>query len=136
MNTEVTILIVEDDISLAEALKGLFEHEGYTVFCASNSTETLDILSKESVALVLLDIRLGRENGLDLLHQLKSLRPEMAIIVITANGAVETSVQAMRLGADNYIIKPVDPPKLLAFMDKALEVHALRRKIIRLENRK
>ncbi|OLC53452.1 MAG: hypothetical protein AUH92_06010 [Acidobacteria bacterium 13_1_40CM_4_69_4] len=133
MATAPRILIVDDDPSVREALGMLFEHDGWNVFRAAKGEEALAAARRTPIQVALLDLRLGAENGLDLLPQFKSLRPEMSVIVITAVGTIEAAVEAMRGGADNFVVKPIDPPRLLAIVAKGLETQGLRRKTLQLE---
>ncbi|MBD3868590.1 MAG: sigma-54-dependent Fis family transcriptional regulator [Acidobacteria bacterium] len=133
MNTPGNILIVDDDLSLIESLTGLLEHAGHAVRYACNGKDALAAVGSHPTDLVLLDLRLGSEHGLDLLPRLKTLRPEMSVIMITALGTVENAVEAMRLGADNFITKPLDPPQLLAILAKGFEARELRHRSSRLE---
>lgn len=128
------ILIVDDDASLVEALTGLLGQAGYDVRSAEAAEAALDLVRREPIELALVDVRLGgTQSGLDLLPQLKLLRPEMSVIIITALGTVERAVEAMQRGADNFIEKPIDPPTFLAVVAKGLEAQALRRKALQLE---
>uniref|UniRef100_A0A7C1TAI5 Sigma-54-dependent Fis family transcriptional regulator n=1 Tax=Agrobacterium albertimagni TaxID=147266 RepID=A0A7C1TAI5_9HYPH len=127
------ILIVDDDAPLVEALTGLLGQAGYEVRSAETAEAALELVRRESIELVLLDIRLGSASGLDLLPQLKVLRPEMSVIVLTGVGTIATAVEAMQRGADNVIEKPIDPPRFLALVAKGLEAYALRRKTLQLE---
>jgi DNA-binding NtrC family response regulator len=127
------ILIVDDDASLVSALTGLLGHRGYETKCASSPAGALEAIRRRSTDVVLLDVRLGRESGLELLPKLKELRPDMSVIVFTAAGSIEMAVEAMRLGADNFLQKPVDPPRLLAIVAKGLEACRLRRRSSALE---
>lgn len=128
MPTGSRILIVDDDAELCKALTWLFQHAGYTSLCSGSSKDALDILRSEPFELVVLDLRLGTENGLDLLSQIKLVRPEISVIILTAFGTIQNAVQAMRLGADNFAVKPIDPPAFLSIVEKGLECHILRRK--------
>jgi len=127
------ILIIDDDASLVEALTGLLSSAGYEVRSAGAADDALDIVRREPIELALVDIRLGAQSGLDLLPQLKLLRPEMSVIIITGVGTIETAVEAMQRGADNFIEKPIDPPRFLAIVAKGLESYSLRRKALQLE---
>jgi len=127
------ILIIDDDTSLCEALTGLFSRAGYQVAVAETGEAALDVVRREPIELTLLDLRLGAESGLDLLPQLKLLRPEMSVIMITGVGTIETAVEAMQLGADNFVVKPLDPPRLLAIIAKGFESRRLRRRNIQFE---
>src|SRR5262245_15520492 len=118
--SEQRILIVDDDVSLAGVLQRLLQHAGYRVTSADSKELALNAVRSEPTDLVLLDLRLKKKNGLELLPQLKTIRPEMSVIMITAVGSIEDAVEAMRLGADNFIVKPVDPPRLLTVVEKGL----------------
>ena len=121
-----SIVIIDDDEALASALAGLLRHARYEVRTAASSSEALREIEDHPTALALLDLRLGDESGLELLPQLKARRPEMSVIILTALGTIENAVEAMRLGADNFVVKPVDPPQLLATIAKGLEARDLR----------
>jgi DNA-binding NtrC family response regulator len=122
------LLIVDDDAALSEALASLLAHKGFLVSLAQNSDRALEIVGGEMIALALVDVVLGQDNGLDLLPKLKAMRPEMSVILITAAGSIEMAVECMNLGADNFVEKPLDPPRLLAVIEKGLESWSLRRR--------
>jgi DNA-binding NtrC family response regulator len=128
-----SILIVDDDPGLCDSLGGLLRHAGFTVRSALTGRQALDTVADRPTDLVFLDLRLGDESGLDLLPQLKTLRPEMAVLMITAMGTIEDAVEAMRRGADNFVTKPLDPARLLALVAKGLEAREFRHKSARLE---
>ena len=115
------------------AVKGLLCQRGYEVAPAETGVAALDVLRREPVGLTLLDIRLRAENGLDLLPQLKTLRPEMSVIILTGMGTVENAFEALRRGADYFVEKPIRPPSFLTIIEKGVETHRLRRKNIQLE---
>lgn len=126
-------MIIDDDTSLNEALETLLSDAGYSVFCAESGESGIEIVRKEPIDLVLLDLRLEDISGLDLLTQIKSVRAETSVIMITGVGTIEDAVEAMRRGADNFIVKPVDPPRLLVLVEKGFESGSLRRKAAQLE---
>jgi DNA-binding NtrC family response regulator len=127
------VLIVDDDVALNEALSGLLSHAGYETVAASSGGEALAALRRHPVDLVLLDLRLGHENGLDIMAEIKKVRAEVSVVVITAMGSIETAVQAMQAGADNFVAKPLDPPRLLATVAKGVEARGLRARSLQLE---
>jgi two-component system, NtrC family, response regulator AtoC len=133
MTASQKVLIVDDDASLAEALSGLLQHAGYRVVVASQISSALEAVRRDPTDLALLDLRLGQESGLQLLSQLKEIRPEMSVIMITGMGKIEDAVEAMKLGADNFVTKPIDPERLLAIVKKGFENRGLRYKTIQLE---
>lgn len=127
------ILVVDDDASLRDALSGLLESSGYQVAKADNGQEALRLVHERPTHLVLLDLRLGDQSGLEILPELKVIRPEMSVIMISALGTIEAAVEAMRLGADNFVTKPFDPPGLLAVVEKGVESCLLRSRMMQLE---
>jgi len=133
MESGKRVLIIDDDASLAEALTGLLEHANCKVLTADSSAAALETVRSEPTDLALLDLRLGQESGLKLLPQLKAIRPEMSVIMITGMGTIEDAVEAMKSGADNFVTKPIDPPRLLTIVNKGFENRSLRRKNIQLE---
>jgi DNA-binding NtrC family response regulator len=127
------VLVVDDDRPLSDALCGLLAHAGYDAASAASGAEAVDVLRRLPTHLVLLDLRLGPESGLDVLGAIKKTRPEVSVIVITAVGTIETAVQAMQAGADNFVVKPLDPPRLLAVVAKGIEACGLRARALQLE---
>jgi DNA-binding NtrC family response regulator len=133
MKSGQRILIIDEDTSFLDPVSALLRNAGYAVRAAQTGPAALEIVRREPIELALLDIGLGVESGLDVLPQLKALRPEMSVIIITALGTIENAVEAMRRGADNFIEKPIDPPRFLAILAKGLESRRLRRKQIQFE---
>jgi DNA-binding NtrC family response regulator len=127
------ILIIDDELSFITPVSFLLKNDGYDVKSAQNGPAALDIVRHHPIELAVLDLRLGKEDGLDVLPKLKELRPEMSVIVVTAMGTVQAAVEAMRRGADNFIEKPIEPPELLALIAKGLESRQLRYKKTQLE---
>ena len=115
------ILIVEDERAQREALAGYLRKAGYDVVTAATGKEAFE--GKSTPDVVLLDLRLPDMEGLDLLKKLREMNPDTEIIVITAYGTVRTAVEAMRLGAFDYLTKPVDLDELLLIIGRALEKH-------------
>jgi len=132
------VLVVDDEASIRQALTGLFGHVGYEVFTADSPGAALAIVRAQAIDVILLDLRLGDYSGLDLIPEFKAEQPDAAIIVITALATIDTAVDAMRRGADNFVTKPVDPPRLLALVQKGLETESLRKysaRMVRLAER-
>jgi DNA-binding NtrC family response regulator len=114
------ILIIDDEAAVRESLETLLTFEGFSVTIAPEGTTGLDILSREEFDLLLLDLALPGESGLDLLPRIVELRPQLPVIMITAYGTVGNVVEAIRAGADNFVQKPWDNEKLLLDIRSAI----------------
>ena len=112
--TNASILIIDDEAGIRDSLEVLLSFEGYTVSMAVDGEEGLRMVEGGSYDLVLLDLALPGQSGLELLPQIKALSPELPVIMITAYGTVDNVVEAVRAGADNFVQKPWDNEKLLA----------------------
>jgi len=117
----VRILIAEDEQVLRESLAELLGDEGYTVLQAANGREVQQFILKESVDLILTDIRMPEMDGMTLLGHLRRAAPETPVIMITAYGTVASAVAAMRAGACDYLLKPIQFEDLLVRIQRALE---------------
>ncbi|HXY16052.1 MAG TPA: sigma-54 dependent transcriptional regulator [Terriglobales bacterium] len=109
-----SVLIIDDEVAIRESLETLLQLEGYSVDSAANAEDGLIRIGEHNFDLVLLDLALPDRNGIDLLREIHSQDPQLAIIMITAYGTVENAVKAMQGGATNFVQKPWDNEKLLA----------------------
>src|SRR5512140_978722 len=108
------ILIVEDEPNMVAGLRDNFEFEGYEVITASDGVAGLERALNEAPDLVILDVMMPRMSGLDVCKQLKSKRPSVPIIMLTARGQEVDKVVGLELGADDYVTKPFSIRELLA----------------------
>ncbi len=120
MTHSATILIVEDKDNERLALARLLQLERYHVLMAEHPQDAIRHLD-DGVDLVISDLRMGKSDGVELLRYRKSRRPSTPFIVATAYGDVGSAVEAMKLGAEDYLSKPVNPEELLMLVDKCLE---------------
>jgi DNA-binding NtrC family response regulator len=109
-----SLLVIDDEPQLRETLEELLASEGYHVDSAANGEEGIGRLSRRVYDLVLLDAVLPDQSGLEVLQKIRAANPALAVVMITAYGSVERAVEAIRLGATNYITKPWDNERLLA----------------------
>jgi DNA-binding NtrC family response regulator len=116
-----TILVVEDKESMARMLKETLELAGYEVMIASDGAEGIKKVKTSKVDLVLTDLKLPKKSGLDVLKASKDESPLTPVIVMTAYGSVETAVNAMKLGAFDFITKPLDTDYLLLLIERSLK---------------
>lgn len=115
-----SILIVEDDVNICETLKTILQQKGYSVDTAKNGREAIQKSKAKFFNLALLDIKLPDVEGTKLLTKIHDTLPKMVKIIITGYPSLENAVEALNLGADAYIIKPVNPEKLLALIEEKL----------------
>ncbi len=118
--SEGRILIIDDEAGIRDSLDALLTMEGFVVEMAPEGNSGLDLLSGNEYDLLLLDLSMPGESGIDLLPRIKRLRPELPVIMITAYGTVGNVVDALRAGADNFVQKPWDNEKLLADIRTAI----------------
>lgn len=127
-----SLLIVDDDEVMVETLRDVFKKKGYELFCAPSGGEALDLLRKELVDLVLLDMRLPDVDGLEVLRKIKEFDTEILVIMMTAYSDVESAVTAMKAGAYHYINKPFELEELWLLIEKGLETKSLINEVRRL----
>jgi len=109
-----TLLIVDDDRALRERLASAFRERGFIVRTASSATEALTVADDDPPELAIVDLRMGDRSGLGLVGDLKAIDAEMKIIVLTGYGSIATAIEAIRLGAANFLPKPADVDEILA----------------------
>jgi YesN/AraC family two-component response regulator len=131
------LLIVDDEPDFLESLEWQLTKRGYRVFTAPSGDAALDILRSEGVDILVADIRMPGMDGIDLLRRAAGLDPDLQSIVITGHGGVDTAIEAMRLGAINYLRKPVGVEELDVSIQKGIEkrdlIFAVRERQERLE---
>ena len=121
--TSSRILVIDDEAGIRESLEVLLTLEGYTVEMAIDGEEGMALLEKRTYDLVLLDLALPGQTGLELLPQIHERYPELPVVMITAYGTVDNVVEAVRAGAENFVQKPWDNEKLLADIRSAIARH-------------
>ena len=107
-----SILIVDDEPIVREALRDWLVDAGYDVSTADTGEEALDIVAQQDFDLLILDVRLPGKTGIRVLQEIKEAKPEAKAIVITAYASPELRTEALRLGASNYLAKPIAPDQL------------------------
>jgi len=116
-----TILVVDDEKEICTVLSDNLSREGYRVFVAYEGKAALELVRKEKPDLVLLDIKMPRMNGIEVLRGIKTIKKETVVIMMTAYGTLETARKAMKLGAYDYITKPFDLFSLKSVVKEVLE---------------
>jgi len=115
------ILYIDDEISALKAISAILRKEGYTVFTSTTAEEGMEVLKTTTIECILLDYRLPGMDGIDLLRWLKHCEMSIPTVMLTAYGTIEKAVEAMKLGAYHYLIKPVDTELLLNVIKEAIE---------------
>jgi DNA-binding NtrC family response regulator len=118
-----SILVIDDEAGIRESLEVLLSLEGFGVRTANDGEQGLRIIEVENFDLVLLDLALPGQSGLDLLPQIRERQPDTPVIMITAYGTVDNVVEAIRCGAENFVQKPWDNEKLMADIRSAVARH-------------
>ena len=121
----LTVLVVDDEESIRIALRGILEDEGYSVTLAKDGLDALASLQRELPDLVLLDIWMPRLDGLEALGRMKELYPDLAIVMISGHGTIETAVKCTKLGAFDFIEKPLSLEKVLVTVHNAIGMSRL-----------
>jgi len=129
-----TILVVEDDPSLRRLTQVQLEKLGYQTRIAADVGGGLDVLRREPVELVICDLHLPSESGMDLLKKVRAEYPETKFVIVTAYGSINTAIEAMKSGAYDYLTKPLHPVELRALVDRVFEQQRLSEEILALRN--
>ncbi|EMR0522707.1 sigma-54-dependent response regulator transcription factor AlgB [Pseudomonas aeruginosa] len=128
------ILLVDDESAILRTFRYCLEDEGYSVATASSAPQAEALLQRQVFDLCFLDLRLGEDNGLDVLAQMRIQAPWMRVVIVTAHSAVDTAVDAMQAGAVDYLVKPCSPDQLRLAAAKQLEVRQLTARLEALED--
>ena len=129
-----TILVVDDDVILAHTLSDFLERQGYNVEIAHSAVEALEVQQRSGrICMALLDLMMPGTDGLSAMAQLRQVNPELSVIIMTGFGTIESAVEAMRLGAEDYVTKPFDREAVRRKIARLMEVFELRSRVARLE---
>lgn len=115
------ILVVDDELSMREFISILLEREGYEVVTAADAATALERLAASTIDLVISDVQMPGLNGLELLARIRESSPETAVLLITAYSTAEQAVEAMKLGAYDYLAKPFKVEEIKVLVRNALE---------------
>lgn len=123
------ILVVDDEKSMREILQIFLKNEGYSVAVASNGAAAIEDVKKDIYDLVITDMKMPKASGLDLLKSTKHVSPNTIVVIITAFGSTDSAVEAMKLGAYDYIQKPFQMDEIRLIVKNALEKQKLRKDV-------
>lgn len=116
-----TVLIIDDEKEICESIKMILEYEGYVVNSSTSAIQGLKFFEENQIACLLLDIQMPEMNGFEVLKKVKETNPSLSVIIISAHGSVENAIKATKLGAFDFIEKPIDREKLLLSVRNAVE---------------
>ena len=135
-NTGCAIMVVDDDPGLASTLKDFLEEEGYNVEVAISAEDAIALYRRHpQICLALVDLMMPLTDGITLMQQLRRENPELAVMIMTGFGTIETAVEAMKRGAEDYLTKPLDPDAVKKKVGRLLEVFRLRNRVAQLESK-
>ncbi|MBE7444440.1 MAG: sigma-54-dependent Fis family transcriptional regulator [Planctomycetia bacterium] len=132
MSSKAVILIVDDEETIRFSIKEFLSGQGYEVIVAETCEQALEKINEFLPDLVLLDLRLPNMGGIELLEKIKTKDPNALIVVMTGFGSIDTAVEAMKIGAYDYLEKPFKTEHLKLIVEKALGTQALRREVLEL----
>lgn len=132
-NAEFNVLIIDDEEEIREGSHRILTRAGYPAYTAANGQEGLDILSREAMSIVLLDLKMPGIDGMDVLKLLQESYPHILVIIITGFATVETAIEAMKKGAYDFIPKPFEPDQLRLVVNRARDTISLTRETEALE---
>jgi len=129
------ILVVDDEKSICQTLKAILRDEGYQVVVAESGEEAVKIVEEEEPQLVLLDIWLPGMDGLETLTAIKKINPEILVIIMSGHGTIETAVRATKLGAFDFVEKPLSLDKIIILVNNAIHLIQLREENVLLKQK-
>ncbi|WP_372806972.1 response regulator, partial [Pontiella sp.] len=127
-----TVLIVDDEKSARDGLVRALRRD-YLVFAAENGASALEVLAAQKIDVLLSDVRMPGMDGITLMQRALANNPELTVIILTAYGDVELAVKAMKLGATDFMTKPINLDKLELVLDRVLKVKKIELENVRLK---
>ena len=122
---KIKILVVDDEMSIRESLSGWLQQDGYQVETADGGPSALTKTREKRFDIMLIDVKMPEMDGLTLLKKIKEVDPDTAIVMMTAHGAIQDAVEAMKFGAFDYLLKPFDLEELSLTIDKLVQMQTL-----------
>ena len=129
------LLLVDDDPFILEIIDKDLENQGYQVLTAENGVKAIELLSKKKFDLVITDLVMGKIDGIQVLKKAKELNPEIMVIILTGYEVMNSAIDALRLDADDYMLKPCESEEIFFRVERCLEKLELKRTIKRAHDR-
>ena len=120
MDTKLNILAVDDEVGPLESLKTILK-PFYTVYTAGGGKPALEIIKNKNIDLVTLDLKMPDLNGMEVLHEIKKLKKDVEVVIITGFGSLKNAAEAIKLGASDYILKPFNVSEIISVINSTLE---------------
>jgi DNA-binding NtrC family response regulator len=133
-NSSVKILVVDDEPNIQKTLRKVLELNGYKVETADGGDAALNILEKNGSDIMITDLKMPGMSGMELFTEVQRRFAEISVIILTGHGTLEVAIEAMKMGAQDFLTKPCDPDRLLVTIDNIVEMRGLRREISRLRD--
>jgi DNA-binding NtrC family response regulator len=115
------IIVVDDEVDILEVLEKFLTDAGYLFSGFDNARDAIDAVQEEQFDLAIVDLKLGKDSGIDVMNRFHQINPEIPVIILTGYGSVESAVEAMSIGAMTYLTKPVSNDVLLFEVKQAIE---------------
>lgn len=115
---QINILVVDDELNVRQLLSKVLTKEGYRVYTACDGLDGLELLQTISIDIIISDIKMPRMSGIEFLHKVKEIEPDIGFILITAFATTETAIEALKSGAQDYVTKPFDFAEILTAVKK------------------
>jgi len=131
---QTNLLVIEDDRLQRKLIRENLEREGFVVFDVASGEDALEVVSQNTVDVAIVDFKLERETGIQVIQKVLAMNPLITPIMVTAFGNIESAVEAIKAGAYDYIVKPIDFDRLLLVIERALERQRLRKEIAQLQS--
>ncbi len=128
LNSPACVLIVDDDADFAEGLDIVLTSHGHHVICAQNKSGAMDAVQSAAPDLALIDLRLANASGIELIAELKQAQPSLVCVVMTAFASIDSALEAIKVGAHDFLTKPIHSNQLLATLERSFEYADLQRK--------
>ena len=129
------VLVVDDERNIRRTMVLALESMDHEAVAVASGKEALEALGQAAFGAIFVDLKLGRENGLQLLDEIRRLAPGAAVVIITAYASIETAVEAIRQGAFDYLPKPCTPGQIRQLLDRIMRTQRLENRVVELEAR-
>ena len=127
---KIKIMLIDDDVELTKELSIFLKKQEYEIKITHNLAESFETIRHYQPEIVLLDLKLPDGSGIQLLEEIKANTPETTVLILSAYGTIDTAVEAIKKGAENFLTKPVDPDHLTILLDKIIRQRQLQRKFL------